>query len=68
MGTLRCILQVTEGLPAVGERRRISTLIHTYFTTTLSAALRRTPLQRNGADSGKLPTSHTCFNTLLLPE
>ncbi len=25
-------------------------------------------LQRNGTDSGKLPTSHTCFNTLLLPE
>jgi hypothetical protein len=25
-------------------------------------------LQRNGPDSSKLPTSHTCFNTLLLPE
>ena len=25
-------------------------------------------VQRNGGDSGKLPTSHTCFNTLLLPE
>ena len=23
--------------------------------------------QRDGADSNKLPTSHTCFNTLLLP-
>jgi ubiquitin-protein ligase E3 A len=25
-------------------------------------------IQRDGADSDKLPTSHTCFNTLLLPE
>ncbi len=25
-------------------------------------------IQRDGPDSGKLPTSHTCFNTLLLPE
>jgi ubiquitin-protein ligase E3 A len=25
-------------------------------------------IQRNGTDSTKLPTSHTCFNTLLLPE
>jgi ubiquitin-protein ligase E3 A len=25
-------------------------------------------IQRDGADSNKLPTSHTCFNTLLLPE
>jgi ubiquitin-protein ligase E3 A len=24
-------------------------------------------VQRDGADSNKLPTSHTCFNTLLLP-
>lgn len=26
------------------------------------------PVQRDGPDSPKLPTSHTCFNTLLLPE
>jgi ubiquitin-protein ligase E3 A len=25
-------------------------------------------IQRDGPDSSKLPTSHTCFNTLLLPE
>jgi hypothetical protein len=25
-------------------------------------------LQRDGPHSSKLPTSHTCFNTLLLPE
>ncbi len=25
-------------------------------------------IQRDGPDSLKLPTSHTCFNTLLLPE
>lgn len=25
-------------------------------------------VQRDGPDSNKLPTSHTCFNTLLLPE
>ena len=25
-------------------------------------------VQRSGPDSDKLPTSHTCFNTLLLPE
>jgi len=25
-------------------------------------------IQRNGTDDNKLPTSHTCFNTLLLPE
>ena len=25
-------------------------------------------IQRDGPDSNKLPTSHTCFNTLLLPE
>uniref|UniRef100_A0A383WLR6 HECT-type E3 ubiquitin transferase n=1 Tax=Tetradesmus obliquus TaxID=3088 RepID=A0A383WLR6_TETOB len=25
-------------------------------------------LQRAGPDSEKLPTAHTCFNTLLLPE
>lgn len=25
-------------------------------------------IQRNGTDNKKLPTSHTCFNTLLLPE
>jgi ubiquitin-protein ligase E3 A len=25
-------------------------------------------IQRDGSDSDKLPTSHTCFNTLLLPE
>ena len=25
-------------------------------------------IQRDGPDSDKLPTSHTCFNTLLLPE
>ena len=24
-------------------------------------------VQRDGTDSMKLPTSHTCFNTLLLP-
>ena len=24
-------------------------------------------IQRDGMDSNKLPTSHTCFNTLLLP-
>lgn len=28
----------------------------------------RTVIQRDGTDSGKLPTSHTCFNTLVLPE
>ena len=27
----------------------------------------RVIIQRDGADSTKLPTSHTCFNTLLLP-
>lgn len=27
----------------------------------------RCVIQRDGADSPKLPTSHTCFNTLLLP-
>ena len=27
----------------------------------------RCVLQRDGPDSQKLPTSHTCFNTLLLP-
>jgi ubiquitin-protein ligase E3 A len=25
-------------------------------------------IQRDGPDSLKLPTAHTCFNTLLLPE
>jgi ubiquitin-protein ligase E3 A len=25
-------------------------------------------IQRAGPDSDRLPTSHTCFNTLLLPE
>jgi hypothetical protein len=25
-------------------------------------------VQRDGPNSDKLPTSHTCFNTLLLPE
>ena len=25
-------------------------------------------IQRNGGDSLQLPTSHTCFNTLLLPD
>lgn len=25
-------------------------------------------IARNGADSDKLPTAHTCFNVLLLPE
>jgi ubiquitin-protein ligase E3 A len=25
-------------------------------------------IQRAGADSNQLPTSHTCFNTILLPE
>lgn len=25
-------------------------------------------LQRSGPDSERLPTAHTCFNTLLLPE
>eukprot|EP00873_Tetraselmis_striata_P010062 jgi/Tetstr1/430326/TSEL_020151.t1 len=28
----------------------------------------RSVIQRDGGDTGKLPTSHTCFNTLLLPE
>lgn len=28
----------------------------------------RCVLQRDGPDGPKLPTSHTCFNTLLLPE
>uniref|UniRef100_A0A061R666 Ubiquitin-protein ligase E3 A n=1 Tax=Tetraselmis sp. GSL018 TaxID=582737 RepID=A0A061R666_9CHLO len=28
----------------------------------------RSIIQRDGTDSNKLPTSHTCFNTLLLPE
>lgn len=27
----------------------------------------RVVIQRDGSDSNKLPTSHTCFNTLLLP-
>ncbi len=27
----------------------------------------RCVIQRDGTDSQKLPTSHTCFNTLLLP-
>jgi ubiquitin-protein ligase E3 A len=25
-------------------------------------------VQRGGPDTSRLPTSHTCFNTLLLPE
>lgn len=25
-------------------------------------------IQKNGPDSDRLPTSHTCFNLLLLPE
>lgn len=25
-------------------------------------------IQRDGTDSRKLPTAHTCFNTLLLPD
>jgi hypothetical protein len=25
-------------------------------------------IQRSGPDSARLPTAHTCFNTLLLPE
>lgn len=25
-------------------------------------------IARNGADSDRLPTSHTCYNVLLLPE
>ena len=25
-------------------------------------------IQRDGVDSARLPTSHTCFNTLLLPD
>ena len=29
--------------------------------------MRRCVIQRDGTDSLKLPTSHTCFNTLLLP-
>ena len=29
--------------------------------------MRRCIIQRDGPDSQKLPTSHTCFNTLLLP-
>ncbi|MEW5310744.1 MAG: hypothetical protein WDW38_002511 [Sanguina aurantia] len=28
----------------------------------------RCTIQRDGGDSNKLPTSHTCFNTLLLPD
>jgi len=28
----------------------------------------RIVVQRDGSDSAKLPTSHTCFNTLLLPD
>eukprot|EP01026_Neomeris_dumetosa_P059394 TRINITY_DN5548_c0_g1_i2.p3 TRINITY_DN5548_c0_g1~~TRINITY_DN5548_c0_g1_i2.p3 ORF type:complete len:301 (+),score=37.09 TRINITY_DN5548_c0_g1_i2:830-1732(+) len=28
----------------------------------------RCVIQRDGCDSNKLPTSHTCFNTLLLPD
>ncbi len=28
----------------------------------------RRAAQRAGPDSSRLPTSHTCFNTLLLPE
>ena len=28
----------------------------------------RLTIQRSGPDSDRLPTSHTCFNTLLIPE
>ncbi len=28
----------------------------------------RLTISRNGSDASKLPTSHTCFNHLLLPE
>ncbi len=35
-------------------------------TTWLRCSLSR--VQRAGPDSSRLPTSHTCFNTLLLPE
>jgi hypothetical protein len=45
-----------------------------FFTTGSDCAplggLGRLPfvISRNGPDSERLPTSHTCFNVLLLPE
>lgn len=41
----------------------ISLLFHTCCDLYYVFMLR---LQRDGEDSNKLPTSHTCFNTLLL--
>ncbi len=42
------------------------TMCHNSLAEQVSWAC-RCIIQRDGTDSQKLPTAHTCFNTLLLP-
>lgn len=79
LGNLRCIIQVraTEGCGQGWMRccsllRGLLTLgCLTGYRLLVLTLPTLTPhphcLQRDGPDSNRLPTSHTCFNSLLLP-
>jgi ubiquitin-protein ligase E3 A len=74
LGNLRCIIQVCSSRRRPGHDAGHARLLKQAARTQPSAPAPPpsppTPLphlQRDGPDSTKLPTSHTCFNTLLLP-
>ena len=61
-------VDVTRDL-SQSQHRRAQACVISLQSAVLSKPLCacRCVLQRDGPDSQKLPTSHTCFNTLLLP-
>ncbi len=60
----RCALLVVARGASAGTGRAI--VVHPKELTLAAHVL--SALQRSGPDSDRLPTSHTCFNVLLLPE
>lgn len=59
--------QVVAGLTAEEKKMFLKFFTGTDRAPIGGLANLRVVIQRDGADSNKLPTSHTCFNTLLLP-
>jgi ubiquitin-protein ligase E3 A len=42
--------------------------IYYFFTITIPLFRLKLIIAKNGPDSDRLPSAHTCFNVLLLPE
>lgn len=65
---IRNFWEIVHGLPAENQKQLLEFTTGSDRVPVGGLSRLKMVISRNGPDSDRLPTSHTCFNVLLLPE